>query len=92
MESVDWKVHVEVRGGNKQAAEETEQEGSSSETRKKKKKSNGIAPKAVLQLSLQDQSKMERETKTVSVEFNREQLEKLYKNFEEIQSQLDALT
>lgn len=89
MQSVDWKVHLEVgmgggAGSGKEKRTECEQE----------KKKKGVVPKAVLQLSLQDESKIEEdsEKKTVSVEFNREQLETLYKNFEEIQSQLDALT
>ena len=89
LQSVDWKVHLEVgmgggAGSGKEKRTECEQE----------KKKKGVVPKAVLQLSLQDESKIEEdsEKKTVSVEFNREQLETLYKNFEEIQSQLDALT
>jgi len=51
-----------------------------------------VCPKAVLDLELQDQSKEEEKGKVLSLEFGREDLERLYNNFEEIQGQLDALT
>ena len=50
-----------------------------------------VCPKAVLDLELQDQSKEEEKGKVLSLEF-KEDLERLYNNFEEIQGQLDALT
>ena len=50
-----------------------------------------VCPKAVFQLDLRDQS-TDVGAKSLNIEFDREELERLYNNFEEIQSQLDALT
>ncbi|QDZ20754.1 COMM domain-containing protein [Chloropicon primus] len=51
-----------------------------------------ICPKAVLDLHLLDQSRDEEKKKALTFELDRKDLEKLYNNFEEIQSQLDALS
>ena len=92
LESVDWKVHLEVKKGSAE-------EPSTTTAAEAKKPATTIIPKAVFQLELKDQSKAQDNmdmgnatTKTVSLEFDRSQLEQLYKNVEEIQSQLDALT
>ena len=51
-----------------------------------------VCPKAVFDLQLEHQSGDPDKMKFLSVEFDRKELEQLYNNFEEIQSQLDALT
>ena len=72
LESVDWKVHLQVKGSEADVEQ--------------------IIPKAVFELLLQDQQKDGTAAKSISMELNRQELERLYNNFEEIQGQLDALT
>ncbi len=76
LEAVDWKLHLQVKGSEPGVEE--------------------VCPKAVLHLELKNQSAGsgtdEAAKKSLNMEFDRRQLESLYNSFEDIQSQLDALT